>query len=94
MDVNNGSKITRKRHELCDWGIENMFGVVYLSLEKCLMYDLTRLSLAGSPVTFDLRYKCFENCVGKGEIALYEQFLHIPHCFLPIWKTFCHFHQI
>ena len=33
MDVNIGSKITRKRHELHDRGIESMFRVVYLSVE-------------------------------------------------------------
>ena len=31
---------------------------------------------------------------GKGEIARYEQFLLCPQCFLPIWRTFYHFHQI
>ena len=30
----------------------------------------------------------------KGEIARNEQFLLFPQCFLPIWKTFCHFHHI
>ena len=39
-----------------------------------------------------LRYKSFENTVGKGEIARNEEFLLFPQCFLPIWKTFCHFH--
>ena len=24
----------------------------------------------------------------------YEQFLLFPKCFLPVWRTFCHFHQI
>ena len=38
--------------------------------------------------------KRFENTVGKGEIARNEQFLLFPQCFLPIWITFCHFHQI
>ena len=38
--------------------------------------------------------KPFENTVGKGEIARYEQFLLFPQCFLPIWITFCHFRQI
>ena len=33
-----------------------------------------------------LLYKSFENTVGKGEIALNEQFLHFPQCFLPIWQ--------
>ena len=36
----------------------------------------------------------FENTVGKGEIACYEQFLLFPQCFLPFWRTFYHFHQI
>ena len=31
-----------------------------------------------------LRYKSFENTVGKGEIARNEQFLLFPQCFLPI----------
>ena len=37
--------------------------------------------------------KPFENTVGKGEIARNEQFLLFPQCFLPVWITFCHFHQ-
>ena len=41
-----------------------------------------------------LQYKSFENTVGKGEIARNEQFLLFPQCFLPIWRTFCHFKQI
>ena len=38
--------------------------------------------------------KSFENTVGKGQIAGNEQFLLFPQCFLPIWQTFCHFHQV
>ena len=38
--------------------------------------------------------QAFENTVGKGEIALNEQFLLYPHCFLPVKRTFCDFHQI
>ena len=34
----------------------------------------------------------FENTVGKGEIARYQQFLLYPLCFLPIYRTFCYFH--
>ena len=41
-----------------------------------------------------LRYKSFENTVGKGEIALNEQFLLFQQCFLSVWRTFCHFYQI
>ena len=36
----------------------------------------------------------FETTVGKGEIARYEQFLLFPKCFLPVWRTFCHFRQV
>ena len=32
--------------------------------------------------------------MGKGEIARNEQFLLFPQCFLPIWRTFCHFNYI
>ena len=38
--------------------------------------------------------KSFKNTVGKGEIVHNEQFLLFSQCFLPIWRTFCHFHQI
>ena len=41
-----------------------------------------------------LQYKCFENTVGKGEIAHNKQFLLFPLCFLPFQRAFCHFHQI
>ena len=41
-----------------------------------------------------LRYKSFENTVGKGEIACNKQFLLFLKCFLPDWKAFCHFQQI
>ena len=41
-----------------------------------------------------LQFKSFENTVGKEEIAHNEQYLLFPQCFLPIWRTFCHFHQI
>ena len=41
-----------------------------------------------------LQYKSVENNVGKGEIDRNEQFLLLPQCFLPFWRTFCHFHEI
>ena len=41
-----------------------------------------------------LQYMSIENNVGKEEIARNEQFLLFPRCFLPVWRTFCHFHQI
>ena len=39
-------------------------------------------------------YKSFENPVGEGEITRNQQFLLLPQCFLPFWRTFCHFHKI
>ena len=39
-------------------------------------------------------HKPFENTVGKGEIIRNEQFLLFPQCFLPVWITFFHFHEI
>ena len=41
-----------------------------------------------------LQYRSFENTVGKGEIARYEQFLLFPQCFLSFRTTFCHFYQL
>ena len=41
-----------------------------------------------------LQYKSFETTAEKGEIARNEQFLLFPQCFLLIWGTFCHCHQI
>ena len=41
-----------------------------------------------------LQHKSLENAEGKGEIAQKEQYLLFPQCFLPIWRTFCHFHQV
>ena len=35
--------------------------------------------------------KSFENAVGKGEIGRNKRFLLLPQCFLPYWRTFCHF---
>ena len=40
MDINLSSKITGKFGELHDWGIENTFGVVYLSVEECVISNL------------------------------------------------------
>ena len=41
-----------------------------------------------------LQYLSFETTAGKGEIACNKQFLLFPHCFLPVIRIFCHFHQI
>ena len=38
-----------------------------------------------------LRYKSFENTVGKGEIARYERFLLFPQCFSTLFENFLPF---
>ena len=47
-----------------------------------------------SPSFYVFAVQVFENTVEKGEIARNEQFLLFPQCFLPVWRTFCHFHQM
>ena len=39
-------------------------------------------------------YKPFKNIVRKVEIARNEQFLLFPHCFLPVWRTFCRLYRV
>ena len=56
-------------------------------------YRITNIGENGALVFTCLQYKSLENTVGKGEIACNEQFLLFPQCFLPIWKSFCHFHE-
>ena len=56
---------------------------------QCLLFNPSQKAL----VFTCLQYNSFENTVGKGEIARNEQFLLFPQCFLPVWRTFCHFHQ-
>ena len=58
---------------------------------KILQGRLT-FSINKAVVFTSLHYKSFENAVGKGEIARYEQFLLFPQCFPSLWRTFCHFH--
>ena len=41
-----------------------------------------------------LQYKSWENTVETGKHAHNEQFLLFPQCFLPVWRTFCHFCRI
>ena len=44
-------------------------------------------------VSMCLPFMSFENTVGKGEIARYEQFLLFLECFLSFWRTFHSFHE-
>ena len=64
---------------------ENQF-IVYINISLNLFQT--------SSVFTCLQYRPFENTVGKGEIARKKQFLLFSQCFLPVWRTFCHFHQI
>ena len=65
------------------------------SLARMQLYPLGGLTLSQTGKVFTcLQLKSFENTVGQGEIARHEQFLLVPQCFLPIWRTFYHFHQI
>ena len=50
--------------------------------------------IQNKPIFTHLQYKIFENTVGKGEIAFYEQFLLFPQRFQLFWRTFHHFPQV
>ena len=64
----------------------------------CETFDAFPIGLKPFPkqalVFMGLQYKSFENTEGKGEIARNKQFLIFPQCFLPILRTFYHFHQV
>ena len=90
----------RKQWLLCDkkqtitklWIIETHFCQPVIPLSLSIDYlTTTVLTLSQTSSCFDVS---FENSVGKGEIARYEQFLLFPQCFLPIWRTSCRFYQI
>ena len=59
-----------------------------------IVWELVNSFLKKTLVFTCLRYKSFENTVGKGEIANNEQFLLFPQCFLPMLGSFCHCHQV
>ena len=56
-----------------------------VSIKSGYMVNLFPYLFPFSLVFTCLHYNSFENTVGKGDIAL---------CFLSIWRTFCHFHQV
>ena len=70
----------------------SIFGVTFV-ICTCCQLTLSQTS-PGFYVSAVQLYYPFENTVGKGEIARNEQFLFFPQCFLPVWRSFCHFHQI
>ena len=51
-----------------------------LSIQRCRLLTLSQTS----PGFYTSAVQVFENTVGKGEIARYEQFLLFPQCFLPV----------
>ena len=68
-----------------------MKNFLFIVTEKSALWRDTG---AQAPLVTGLQYKSFENTVGIGEIARNEQFLLFPQSFPPLWRTFCHFHQI
>ena len=68
------------------------FGLVHNSV-TCKQFNSYPNKPCFSHVCETSLLKTLKHC-GKGEIAHNEQFLLLPKCFLPVWRTFCHFHQI
>ena len=76
--------------------IANGFGIKSQYTYQSKIRNLCYLSpFPNKPWFFTcLHYKSFENTMEKEEIARNEQFLHFSQRFLPVWRTFCRFHQI
>ena len=75
--------------------VRKMFHIAHLLVLHLHFTKLHRLTHSHTITPFDtLGNKPFENTVKKVEIARNEQFLLFLQCFLPVWITFCHFHQI
>ena len=71
-----------------------LFSVFSTQYDSCFLFYIHFNPFPNKPWFLRVCSIFFENNVGKGEIARYEQFLLFPQCFLPIWMTFCHFHYI
>ena len=69
-------------------------GKGYLPCHNIKHFKLTLTLSQTRPGFTCLQLKSFENTVGKGEIDRDEHFLLFQQFFLPIWRTFCHFHHI
>ena len=67
-----------------------------LFVKRNLAYDSAPVFNAFPNKPWFLRVCCTTllKTLGKAEIARDEQFLLFPQCFLPVWRTGCHFHQI
>ena len=73
---------------------QNNFPLIFLRRHPQLLQNL---NVCGKGLTLSQTspvFLCVENTVGKGKIARYQQFLLFPQCFLPVWRTLCHFYQI
>ena len=58
-----------------------------------IQWDFYLLTLSQtSPGFYVSAVQGFWKHCGKGGIAHNEQFFLFPQCFLPIWRTLCHFH--
>ena len=84
------------------WNLEKKIPVFYkLNLRYAIGYRFNLwhnsmfLTLSQtSPGFYVSVVKVFWKHCEKEEIGHNEQFLLFPQCFLPVWRTFCHFHQI
>ena len=66
---------------------------VFLAVKEVECTYLALNPIPNKPWVFTcLQNKPFENTVGKREIALTEQFLLFPQCFLSVWRTLSLFH--
>ena len=70
-----------------------LFGKELIEANFCGLFKGLTLSQT-SPGFYVSAVQIFWKHCGKGEIAHNEQFLLFPQCFLPIWRTFSHFHQV
>ena len=67
---------------MIDYAYSNRAGIRYILFLFSLTVTLTH---SHTMTPFDAPgEQTFENTVGKGEIALNEQFLFCPQCFLPV----------
>ena len=76
------------------WAIKDHHGpLVFLLLTPKFFLNFVCWPFPKQAIVFTcLQYKSFENTLGKGKIARKEQFLLFPQCFLPVRRTFFHFH--
>ena len=67
---------------------------IYLNMFKTILLSTVAIKLSNILVFTCLQYKSFENTIGKRRNCSLRAISLFQQCFLPVWKTFCHFHQI